>query len=76
MNAVDGIFASQVGVRTIPTDFITFASNTDPFTSSDASTLLDQFADYRNDTPLVRSRGLAHLLTGRRLDGNTSASLS
>ena len=71
MNVVDGIFASQVGVRTIPTDFITFASNTDPFTASDASTLLNQFADYRDTTPLVRSRGLAHLLTGRPLNGTT-----
>jgi hypothetical protein len=70
MNVVDGIFSSQVGVATIPTDFITFASNTDPFTSSDPITLLNQLADYRNATPLVRGRGLAHLLTGRRLDDN------
>jgi hypothetical protein len=71
MNVVDGIFSSQVGVTTIPTDFITFASDNDPFTSSEPSTLLNQFADYRNATPTVRNRGLAHLLTGRQLDGNT-----
>jgi hypothetical protein len=70
MNVVDGIFGNQVGVATIPTDFITFASDTDPFTSSDASTLLNQFADYRNGTSAVRGRGLAHLLTGRQLNGN------
>jgi hypothetical protein len=71
MNVVDGIFSSQVGVTTIPTDFITFATDNDPFTSSEASSLLNQFAVYRNSTPLVRSRGLAHLLTGRPLNGNT-----
>jgi hypothetical protein len=70
MNTVDGIFSSQVGVSTIPTDFITFSANTDPFTSSEPSALLTQVGDYRNATPTVRSRGLAHLLTGRQLDGN------
>jgi hypothetical protein len=70
MNVVDGIFSSQVGVTTIPTDFITFPANTDPFTSSEPSTLLEQLGNYRNATAVVRSRGLAHLLTGRQLDGN------
>ena len=71
MNVVDGIFSNQVGVATVPTDFITVPTNTDPFTSSEPSTLLNQFADYRSSTPVVRSRGLAHLLTGRPLNGNT-----
>lgn len=70
MNVVDGIFSNQVGVATVPADFITFTSNIDPFTSSEPSALLNQFADYRNATPVVRSRGLAHLLTGRQLNGN------
>lgn len=70
VNVVDGIFSEQVGVAIVPTDFITFASDTDPFTSSNPSTLLDQVATYRQNTPAVRSRGLAHLLTGRQLNGN------
>jgi hypothetical protein len=70
MNVVDGIFSSQVGVTTIPTDFITFPANTDPFTSSEPSTLLEQLGNYRNATAVVRSRGLAHLLTGRQLNGD------
>jgi hypothetical protein len=70
VNIVDGIFSGQVGVAIVPTDFITFAADTDQFSSSDASDLLDQLADYRQGTPAVRSRGLAHLLTGRPLDGN------
>ena len=71
VNVVDGIFSSQVGVDTIPTDFITFDSDSDPFTSADASTLLSQVGTYRQSNAAVRSRGLAHLLTGRRLAGNT-----
>ncbi|HKS55834.1 MAG TPA: M12 family metallo-peptidase [Steroidobacteraceae bacterium] len=70
MNTVDGIFSTQVGVSTVPTDFITFPANTDPFTSSEPSELLSQVGTYRNATPTVRNRGLAHLLTGRQLDGN------
>lgn len=71
MNVVDGIFNSQVGVAIIPTDFVTFSSDTDPFTSSAASLLLNEFSQYRNSTPAVRDRGLAHLLTRRDLDGDT-----
>jgi hypothetical protein len=69
VNVVDGIFSGQVGVSIVPTDFITFATDSDQFSSSDPSTLLDQLADFRQNTPAVRSRGLAHLLTGRQLDG-------
>jgi hypothetical protein len=70
VNVVDGIFSEQVGVTIVPTDFITFAADTDQFTTSDSGALLDQFADYRASTPVVRSRGLAHLLTGRQLNGD------
>ena len=70
-NIVDGIFSSQLGVSTIPTDFVTFAADTDPFDSAEASTLLDQLGAYRNTTPVIRSRGLAHLVTGRQLNGST-----
>lgn len=70
-NIVDGIFSNQVGVSTIPTDFITFATDTDPFTSLEPDTLLTQLGTYRNSTPVVRSRGLAHLVTGRELAGST-----
>jgi hypothetical protein len=70
-NIVDGIFSSQVGVSTIPTDFVSFAADTDPFTSAEASTLLNELGTYRNNTPLIRGRGLAHLVTGRHLNGST-----
>lgn len=69
-NIVDGIFSSQVGVSTIPTDFVTFATQTDPFTSSEPSSLLTELGNYRSSTPAIRSRGLAHLVTGRQLAGD------
>ena len=69
-NIVDGIFSSQVGVSTIPTDFVTFATQTDPFTSSEPSSLLEELGNYRSSTQAIRSRGLAHLVTGRQLAGD------
>ena len=71
INIIDGIFDAQVGVAIVPF-FQIFRENDDPFTASDSSNLLDQVANYRRDTPAIRSRGLAHLMTGRGLDGNTA----
>lgn len=70
MNVVDGIFSQQVGVAVVPTDFSVFPANNDPFTATNPQTLLDQVANYRSSSPVVSSRGLAHLLTGRELDGD------
>lgn len=71
VNIIDGIFDGQVGVAIVP-DFVVFTDDTDPFTSSNASTLLNQVGTYRQSTPSVRARGLAHLMTGRSLDGSTA----
>ena len=71
MNVVDGIFDTQLNVNIIPTDFTVFTNSDDPFVSSDAFLLLDEVSAYRSATPIVRNRALAHLLTGRGLDGNT-----
>ena len=67
LNIVDGIFAEQVGVLILATDLRIIPAGSDPLTSSDASTLLDQFATYRSSTPAVKARGLAHLFTGEGL---------
>jgi Metallo-peptidase family M12/Domain of unknown function DUF11 len=71
MNMVDGIFASQLDVNIIPTDFKVFAVGQDPFTVTAGPELLAQLANYRASDPVIRSRGLAHLLTGRSIDGDT-----
>lgn len=71
MNIVDGIFTEQVGIAIEPTDFIVFTSPSDPFTSSNSEELLGEFGGYRAASPGIRDRGLAHLMTGRDLNGNT-----
>ena len=72
LNNVDGIFSSQVGV-TITTSVLKVlsAASDGGLASADAGILLDQFEVYRKATPDAASRGLAHLLTGRDLDGST-----
>ena len=72
LNNVDGIFSSQVGV-TITTSVLKVlsAASDGGLSSGDAGMLLDQFEVYRKATPDAASRGLAHLLTGRDLDGST-----
>lgn len=71
MNVVDGIFSEQIGVAIVPTDFRLFDAATDPFTGTSPATLLEQLASYREATPEIRDRGLAHLMSGRDLDGST-----
>ena len=70
INIVDGIFSEQVGVLIMPSGLHVTGASPDPFNSNDPSTLLDKLADYREATPAVRAAGLAHLITGRDLDGN------
>lgn len=68
-NIVEGIFAEQVGVLILASDIRTTSGSSDPFTSSNPSTLLGQLSNYRNSTAAVRQRGLAHLITGKDLTG-------
>lgn len=66
MNIVDGIFSEQVGVQ-ITVDSIRALSNNGSLTSSSAGTLLNQFGNFIGNA----NPGLAHLFTGRNIDGNT-----
>ena len=71
MNVVDGIFSDQVGVHIVVSSVNVFSTDTDPFTTSTPSNLLNQLADYKNATASIRSTAIAHLMTGRDLDGAT-----
>jgi hypothetical protein len=71
-NIVDGIFFEQVRVVLVFPEIVVFNSNNNPFTTNKASDLLDQVANYRRENNSVRERGLAHLMTGRNLDGDTA----
>jgi len=65
MNIVDGIFSEQVGVQFGITDIEVLTDN-GSLISSSASTLLGQFRTFVG----ANNPGLAHLFTGRDLDGN------
>ena len=66
MNIVNGIFSEQVGVQFGITEIEVLNDNGN-LTSSNASELLGQFRTFvGNDNP-----GLAHLFTGRNIDGGT-----
>ena len=71
LNVVDGIFASQVGVRILAENPTLLDAATQPFSGTQAGTLLDQLSVYRNATMVQRGTGLSHLMTGRDLDGQT-----
>ncbi len=65
MNIVDGIFSEQVGVQ-FGIREIRVLSNNGPLTSTNSSTLLNQYRSFiGGDNP-----GLSHLFTGREIDGN------
>lgn len=72
INIIDGIYDGQMGIAIVPT-FQIFTDVDDPFSSTTAaSDLLSEVGTYRQSTPAIRARGLAHLMTGRNLDGNTA----
>ena len=72
LNIVEGIFSEQVGLLVLATDVRVMPADSDPFTSTKGTTLLEQLGTYRAATAAVRARGLAHLMTGKDLDGTTA----
>ncbi len=67
MNVVDGIFSEQVGVQ-LGIERIIALSNNGSLTSTNPSTLLNAFRSYVNSQ--VGNPGLAHLFSGKNLNGN------
>jgi hypothetical protein len=72
LNIVEGIYSSQLDLLILATDVRLMPVGADPFTSTRGATLLEQLGAYRAATPDVRARGLAHLVTGKDLDGTTA----
>lgn len=71
-NIVEGIFSEQVGLLLQATDVRLMPATSDPFTSNKGATLLEQLGAYRESTAAVRARGVAHLMTGKSLEGTTA----
>ncbi len=72
LNIVEGIFSEQVGLLVLATEVRIVPAEGDPFTSTQAVSLLEQMGKYRAANPAVRARGIAHLMTGKNLDGTTA----
>lgn len=68
-NAVDGIYADQVGVEIRVVDIRLLQDNGN-LTSSSPQRLLDQLASF-SASSAIDNPGLVHLLTGRNLNGGT-----
>ncbi len=72
LNVVEGIFSEQLDLLVLATDVRLVPVGADPFTSVNGKALLEQLGEYRAATAAVRSRGLAHLITGKDLEGGTA----
>jgi hypothetical protein len=72
LNIVEGIFSEQLDLLVLATDVRLMPSGADPFTSTNGTKLLEQLGDYRMATAAVRARGVAHLITGKDLEGATA----
>ena len=72
LNIVEGIFSEQLDLLVLATDVRLVPTGADPFTTSNGKQLLEQLGDYRAANAAVRARGVAHLITGRDLEGSTA----
>jgi uncharacterized repeat protein (TIGR01451 family) len=68
MNVVDGIYSEQVSVHLRIAQIRSLQSN-GTLTATNPGSLLDQFSAYAS-APGFTNPGLAHLFTGKNLDGN------
>lgn len=75
LNLVDGIYQVEVGIGFQIVLQNTWADDsTDPYTTADAEDLLNQFKNHWNanfPNSGANARSIAHLFTGRNLDGQT-----
>jgi len=72
MSRVDTIYRRDVFVRFEITKIVVRStSGSDPYTSSNPSTLLSQFRNHWNSTKAFVQKDAVHLMTGRNLTGST-----
>jgi uncharacterized repeat protein (TIGR01451 family) len=68
INVADAVFVQQVGVHLVVSELEVFATEPDPFDSTDAVALLDELASFKAGQPEFAALDLAHLFTDRTLD--------
>lgn len=71
MNRVDDIYVRDCDVTFQITGIVVRSNSNDPYTSFDASNLLSQFTNHWNGNFQSVRRDLAHLFTGRNVNGGT-----
>ncbi len=71
MNAVEAIYDSQFGILYEITTIIVRTTESDPYSSTSSSTLLNQFQNHWNSSQGSVQRDVAHLFTGKNLSGST-----
>lgn len=71
INRTDEIFTRDTDVTFQLTAIIVRTTSADPYTTNNASALLDQFRSHWNNQQSFIQQDLAHLFTGRNLSGST-----
>lgn len=71
MVGVDAIYRAEVGIQYVVNRIIVRTSDPDPYSATNRDTLLTQFYDEWNDNHGGQERDVAHLMTGKDIDGNT-----
>ena len=65
LNTVDSIFLSQLNIKINVKAIETFNNDSQPYTSSDGETLLNQFRVYNNSYGHLKAANAYHLFTGK-----------
>jgi hypothetical protein len=75
MNQVDGLYQQEMGVTFRVTYQHTWATSADPYSTTAADGILTEFTNYWNAN-INQPRDLAHLWTGRQIDGGATAGIA
>lgn len=70
LNGVEAIYANDVDIEYAITTILVRTAEPDPFTSLSPNTLLNQFSNHWNSSQQAVARDVAHLFTGKELDGS------
>jgi hypothetical protein len=71
MNVVEGIYEADLGITFEITSLTYWEEDIDPYTSTDALTLLNELQGTWNSSHGDIQRDVVHLFTGKELDGST-----
>jgi len=70
LNAVEAIYQADVGILYTTTTILVRTVESDPYSSTDPGTLLNQFSGHWNSAQGAIPRDVAHLFTGKSLAGS------